>query len=151
MQVFERRVQISTTMMTVARGFGDDEEYHCWSEILYSLDRLGVDGMSDNEEILDSQGQQGIAVYEPDYWNPGFSAVYDRVDEVPQTAKHLFSQVGRKRLPRIRSNEKVKCPPPAGLPRSYYRSGYLERMENSLLTLTVDVVSEELDRPIPRS
>ncbi|KAJ3818304.1 hypothetical protein F5880DRAFT_1491605, partial [Lentinula raphanica] len=143
----ERRVQIATVMITVTESLNNEAEYMCWSEILYSLDQLGVAGTSDSEDILDTQGQQGVVVYEPNFRNPWFRKLFHEVDSVPQTASALFTKVGRKRLSRICGNERVECAPPANLPSSYYRSDYLEKMKNGL-TPTVAPTSD--GRPLPR-
>ncbi|KAJ3718761.1 hypothetical protein C8R42DRAFT_585059 [Lentinula raphanica] len=144
----ERRVQIATVMITVMESLNNEAEYMCWSEILYSLDQLGVAGTSDSEEILDTQGQQGVAVYEPNFRHAWFRTLFHEVDRVPQTASSLFSKVGRKRLPRISGTERVERAPPANLPSSYYRSEYLERMRQGL---TPTVATTTAGRPLPRS
>ncbi|KAJ3978518.1 hypothetical protein F5890DRAFT_1422546, partial [Lentinula detonsa] len=144
---FERRVKIATTMIMLNHNLPDDEEYQCWSEILYSLDKLGVDGMSDNEEVLDIHGQQGVVTYEPDFRHHQFSILFERVDAFPEIATQLFSQVGRKRLPRTHGTEQVKRCPPRNLPPSYYKHEYLERMKKGL---TQVLVATAEDRPIPR-
>ncbi|KAJ3870345.1 hypothetical protein F5051DRAFT_434676, partial [Lentinula edodes] len=69
----DRRVQIASVMANLAHTLGNVEQYTCWAHILDSLNRLGVVGMSDDEETLDTQGQQGIIVYEPAFRNPGFN------------------------------------------------------------------------------
>ncbi|KAJ3925172.1 MAG: hypothetical protein NXY57DRAFT_968242 [Lentinula lateritia] len=63
----QRHMQIASVMAGIARCVGDNEEYNNWSDILYSLDLLGVAGTSDTEEVLDTQGQQGIIKYEPEF------------------------------------------------------------------------------------
>ncbi|KAH7873337.1 uncharacterized protein C8R40DRAFT_1008990, partial [Lentinula edodes] len=128
-QTHQRRMQISSVMSDIARRTDDNEEYNCWSDILYSLDVLGVAGTSDTEEVFDTQGQQGIIKYEPGFRHPQFNVLFDTVDKVPQVATHLFRQIGRKRLPRIRGIVPVTRNPPENLPSSYYRIEYLETMK----------------------
>ncbi|KAJ3769390.1 hypothetical protein FB446DRAFT_220815 [Lentinula raphanica] len=143
----ERRIQIATVMITVMENLGNEEEYICWSEILYSLDQLGVAGTSDSEDILDTQGQQGVIVYEPNFRHAWFRTLFHELDKLPETAHRLFSNVGRKRLPRICGNERVERPPPANLPSSYFQPEYLDKMKKGL---TPTVVPTKVDRPLPR-
>ncbi|KAJ3754124.1 hypothetical protein EV360DRAFT_52219, partial [Lentinula raphanica] len=144
----ERRIQITTVMITVMESLNNEAEYRCWSEILYSLDQLGVAGTSDSEDVLDTQGQQGVVVYEPKFRHAWFRTLFHEVDSVPQTASHLFSKVGRRRLPRVCGNEQVERAPPVNLPSSYYRPEYLEKMQKGL---TPTFASTDVARPLPRS
>ncbi|KAJ3722373.1 hypothetical protein C8R42DRAFT_579871 [Lentinula raphanica] len=147
-QTYERRLQIATAMITTMENLDNEEEYLRWSEILYSLDQLGVAGTSDSEEVLDTQGRQGVVVYEPNFRHAWFRTLFHEVDRVPQTASYLFRKVGRKRLPRICGNERVERAPPANLPSSYYRPEYLEKMKKGF---TPTVSPTNTDRPLPRS
>ncbi|KAJ3806103.1 hypothetical protein EV368DRAFT_48837, partial [Lentinula lateritia] len=147
-QKFERRLQIASTMVSLARELGNEEQYFCWSQILDSLKRLDVVGMSDDEEVLDIRGQQGIIVYEPAFRNVEFNAVYDRVDSTRETEKHIFTPVGQKRLPRLCGQERSERSPPVNLPRSYYHPDYLDAMEKGVVA-NVAIAGDE-ETAIPR-
>ncbi|KIK50923.1 hypothetical protein GYMLUDRAFT_65099 [Collybiopsis luxurians FD-317 M1] len=53
---FKHCTQIASVMTTLMHSLQDDEQYDCWLEILYSLGKLGTEGMSDSEEVLDTKG-----------------------------------------------------------------------------------------------
>ncbi|KAJ3834889.1 hypothetical protein F5878DRAFT_629415 [Lentinula raphanica] len=142
----ERRTKIATLMITVMQDLADEVEYRRWSEILQSLDRLGVAGTSDSEDIMDTQGQQGVIVYEPNFRHAWFRTLFHEVDRTPQAAPYLFSKFGRKRLPRISGTERVERAPPANLPSSYYRPEYLEKMRKGL---TPTIAPTVMDQPLP--
>ncbi|KAJ3766488.1 hypothetical protein FB446DRAFT_653726, partial [Lentinula raphanica] len=144
----DRRIQIASVMITVMQSLNNEAEYLCWSEILYSLDQLGVAGTSDSEDILDTRGRQGVVVYEPKFRHAWFRTLFHEVDNVPPKLSHLFSKVGRKRLPRVCGNEQVERAPPENLPSSYYRPEYLEKMKKGL---TPTLASTNVARPLPRS
>ncbi|KAJ4475988.1 hypothetical protein C8J55DRAFT_432027, partial [Lentinula edodes] len=143
----ERRLQTAAAMIHIAKVLGNEEQYNCWSEIVTALHRLGIAGTSDDEEVLDSQGQQGIIVYEPAFRHPHFNAVFDQVDATRETEKGLFAQVERKRLPRLRGHHQVERSPPSHLPLSYYHPEYLTAMQKGLV-VNVPTAAEEV--PIPR-
>ncbi|KAJ3846051.1 hypothetical protein EV368DRAFT_53276 [Lentinula lateritia] len=146
-QKLDRRLQIASVMANLAHTLGNVEQYTCWAHILDSLNRLGVVGMSDDEEALDTQGQQGIIVYEPAFRNPGFNRVYDRVDSTREIEKSIFTAVGRKQLPRIRGYDRVERSPPANLPRSYYHPDYLNAMEKGVVANVAIAIDEETAIP----
>ncbi|KAJ3885560.1 hypothetical protein GG344DRAFT_30663, partial [Lentinula edodes] len=133
-QKLERRVQIAAAMIQIAQARGNEQQYACWSDILESLSRLGIAGMSDDEDVLDTQGKKGIIVYSPGFRHSQFDELFDQVDSTRSLEKHLFTGVGRKRLLRIRGQEQVERSPPANLSRSYYRPDYLEAMRKGLVT-----------------
>ncbi|KAJ3887128.1 hypothetical protein GG344DRAFT_69072 [Lentinula edodes] len=128
----ERRLQTAAAMIHIAKVLGNEEQYNCWSEIVTALHRLGIAGTSNDEEVLDSQGQQGIIVYEPAFCHPHFNAVFDQVDATCETEKGLFAQVKRS--------------PPSHLPLSYYHPEYLTAMQKGLV-VNVPTAAEEV--PIP--
>ncbi|KAJ3846090.1 hypothetical protein EV368DRAFT_89565 [Lentinula lateritia] len=76
----ERRLQIATAIISIAKALKNKEQYDCWSAILNSIDRLGAAGMSDDKQVLDTHGQQGIIVYAPVFRHPHFDALFDKVD-----------------------------------------------------------------------
>ncbi|KAJ4474060.1 hypothetical protein C8J55DRAFT_407751, partial [Lentinula edodes] len=133
-QKLERRVQIAAAMIQIAQARGNEQQYACWSDILKSLSRLGIAGMSDDEDVLDTQGKKGIVVYSPGFRHSQFDELFDQVDSTRSLEKHLFTGVGRKRLLRIRGQEQVERSPPANLSQSYYRPDYLEAMRKGLVT-----------------
>ncbi|KAH7871265.1 uncharacterized protein C8R40DRAFT_1024592, partial [Lentinula edodes] len=132
-QKLERRIQIASAMVQIAQALDNEQQYNCWSDILNALSRLGIAGMSDDDEVLDTQGKQGIIVYSPAFRHSQFDELFDKVDMTRALEKHFFTGVGRKRLPRIRGEEQVKRSPPANLPQSYYRPDYLEAMRKGLM------------------
>ncbi|KAJ4496412.1 hypothetical protein C8J55DRAFT_554138 [Lentinula edodes] len=109
----ERRVQIAAAMIQIAQARGNEQQYACWSDILKSLSRLGIAGMSDDED---------------------FDELFDQVDSTRSLEKHLFTGVGRKQLLRIRGQEQVERSPPANLSQSILPPDYLEAMRKGLVT-----------------
>ncbi|KAJ3808657.1 hypothetical protein F5876DRAFT_67093 [Lentinula aff. lateritia] len=122
-----KKRRIASVMAGIACCMGDNKEYNNWSDILYSLDHLGIASTSDTEEVFNTQGQQGIIKYEPDFHNSQFNILFDTVDRIPQVAMHLFDQVRQRQLPRIRGIETVE---------------YLEKMKNNPTNVTMAEVIE---------
>ncbi|KAJ3859371.1 hypothetical protein EV359DRAFT_50949, partial [Lentinula novae-zelandiae] len=141
-QKLEQHLQIATAMIGIAKALKNKEQYDCWSAILNSIDRLGAAGMSDDEQVLDTHGQQGIIVYAPVFRHPHFDALFDKVDSTWGLEKYLFTRVGQCRLPRIRGHERVERSPRENLPPSYYQPNFLHAMDKGLVEM-VAIATEE--------
>ncbi|KAJ3854270.1 hypothetical protein EV368DRAFT_63429 [Lentinula lateritia] len=117
----ERHIQIASAMVQIAQALDNEQQYNCWSDILNALSRLGIAGMSDDNEVLDTQGKQGIIVYSPAFRHSQFDELFDKVDMTRALEKHFFTE------------EQVKHSPPANLPQPYYCPDYLEAMRKGLV------------------
>ncbi|THU99048.1 hypothetical protein K435DRAFT_659686, partial [Dendrothele bispora CBS 962.96] len=132
-----------------AREKGDTTRSLFWTDVLKSLVRLTVDGMSDDE--TDEAGQEQIKVVKsPEFRHPDFSALFKRVDETPQNAPGLFPKSGRKRLRRVYSGETTARRPPENLPLAYYNPRYLEQLERKLTPHYSVPIAKQDKIPIPR-
>ncbi|KAJ3744494.1 hypothetical protein DFH05DRAFT_1399118, partial [Lentinula detonsa] len=146
-QKLERRLQIAAAMIRISEALANNEQCDCWTRILDSISQLGTMGMSDDEQILDTQGQHGIVVYSPTFRHSQFDELFNKVDSIRGLEKYLFTRVGRNRLPRIRGYEGVERSPPANLPSSFYQPSYLEAMKKGVVNVVA--ISKE-KTTIPR-
>lgn len=113
-------------MVAYYRNVGDQETTRYWADILRDLDLLGIQGMSDDEETVNDEGNQVMITYSPAFRHPGLDASFDKVDRTPSSEPSIFTNVGRHRVPRIRSDQTVERDPPQGLPDWYLRNGHID-------------------------
>lgn len=113
-------------MVAYHRNAGDQESTQHWANILQDLDLLNIQGMSDDEETMDDEGNKMIITYSPAFRRPELDALFDKVDRTSEST--IFTNVGRHRAPRIRSHKTVERDPPQGLPIQYLRDGYIVRL-----------------------
>lgn len=114
-------------MVAYYRNTGDQELTQYWADILRDLDFLNIQGMSDDEETADDEGNKVMITYSPAFRRPEFDAFFDKVDGTPSSEPTIFTNVGRHRAPRIRSHQTVERDPPQGLPVRYLRDGHNDK------------------------
>lgn len=95
-----------------------------WADILRDLDLLNIQGMSDDEETVDDEGNEVMITYSPAFRCQELDAFVDKVDGTPSSEPTIFTNVGRHRALRFRSHQTVERDPPQGLPDQYLRDGY---------------------------
>lgn len=126
-------------MIRVCRERNDKRGQEFWSYVLLVVDMLKTDGMSDEEDgtaavnfggfVRDHAVKKVLHLY---WRHPWFRDLFEIVDSAPAVERLIFHRAGGPRMPRIRTDDISKRPPPTGLPEAFYRPEYLDGM------LTVD-------------
>ncbi|KAJ3970635.1 hypothetical protein EV361DRAFT_801685, partial [Lentinula raphanica] len=125
-QKFERRISIATIMAETSQDRGDAQRATFWSDVILSLNLLTVDGMSDEEDSVDSGNQSIRIVKDLDFRHPDFRLLFQRVDQTRTAEPMIFGKAGRKRTGRRYSSQVIEHADPPCLPRSFYRPQYLD-------------------------
>ncbi|KAF9025491.1 hypothetical protein BDZ89DRAFT_953783 [Hymenopellis radicata] len=123
-------------MIAVSRERGEQEAVTFWQYVLACLDKLGYEGMSDEEggeEIL--YRRDGTAKSNPVkhvlllYWrHPSFRSLFQRVDETHGIEDEIFKHQNRPKVPRIRVDVQSKRGPPKHLQVAFFRQEYLDSL-----------------------
>ncbi|THU96440.1 hypothetical protein K435DRAFT_620104, partial [Dendrothele bispora CBS 962.96] len=131
-QKFSTRLQICATMTDHLRGTGDEEGLRFWAAALTTIDRLTIDGMSEDETV-ELDGEKVMVVKDLAFRHPNFNRLFEHIDATRPGMKSLFNQGGRKRIRRVLSKQLMERKPPPGLPSSFYRPEYLNSMKGGLV------------------
>ncbi|KAL1724674.1 hypothetical protein EV714DRAFT_222618, partial [Schizophyllum commune] len=101
------------------------EQLPWWEEARRALELLTEHGMSDEEEGY--EGEEPIRIVKGiKFRNPKLCNFLDTLDDVRAAETDIFPAVGRPRRRRIRVPAFSDQVPPHGLPKAFYRPGYLQ-------------------------
>ncbi|KAF5334713.1 hypothetical protein D9758_017352 [Tetrapyrgos nigripes] len=104
------RASIATIMIQIMHERKDEDAERAWRYVLLCIEKLGYDGMSDEEdgELLYESGQRIKArrVKKLQWRRPYFRGLLEKVDKTWQAEFSIFSQQGRSPLPRLRVDDR---------------------------------------------
>ena len=140
-------------MVRVSFERGDSNAVAVWKYIFKLLDRIGHNGMSDEEddEML-LQGDDGklrktlVKKILRSIWrHPYFQDLFAFIDKLPEVESLIFRLSGVRRIPRIRVDQVSKREAPPGLPRSFYWDEYLEGKPSFIQVKELKISDEKFD------
>ncbi|THU96438.1 hypothetical protein K435DRAFT_664478 [Dendrothele bispora CBS 962.96] len=124
-------------MVQALRRKGDKEGEVMWQYVLNCLGRLRHEGMSDEEDAVETTLSEGREtriqvrhVTELSWRHPSFRRLFEMVDRTREVEDTIFSRQGRPPIKRIRvdANPAKQRSPPTGLPTSFFEPGHLQEL-----------------------
>ncbi|KIK50651.1 hypothetical protein GYMLUDRAFT_252796 [Collybiopsis luxurians FD-317 M1] len=116
---FKCRQSIATAEQQCCRENGDAEGEECWGFVLYAVDVLQIDRMSD-EEDGEEEGEAVKWVLGLDFCRREFRYLFHRVDSARSTVDQSLG--GRKFKRRVETSRKSQRSTPVGIPSAFLSS-----------------------------
>ena len=112
-----------------------------WKYVWEATDRLGHNGMSDEEDDeMALQQPDGIVrptlvrkILKSNWRHRYFVDLYKFLDKVPGVEELVFRLCGKPRIPRVRVEQVSERTPPVHLPASFYSPSYLQKRSKFLI------------------
>ena len=123
-------------MLQVSVQRNDPDAVAVWKYVWSLIDKLGHNGMSDEEDdemvLQQPDGTMRLThvrkILKLIWRHPYFSELFKFLDKLPGVEDLVFRLCGKQRIERVRVEQESDREPPPNLPKSFYRPNYLEQI-----------------------